>query len=118
MPNSGVFGAEIDLIYVDLDNIQGAYVSEPGETPFIALNTSLKDRQDPTAQLVYQALLAYHHSLPDCYRLFPIRQFYENLPTAAPAAPQVVEQEIIVFARAPRRWGYAAYYPDDFRLIG
>jgi hypothetical protein len=110
MPYSGVFGAEIDLVYVDLDNIQGAYVSEPGEEPFIAINSLLKDKNEPTAQIVYQALLAFHRALPDVYRLFPIRQFYENLPE--------VEPEIVIFARPARRWGYAAYYPDDYKMIG
>lgn len=116
MPESGVFGAELDLIYVDLDNIQGAYVSEPGEDPFIAINISLKDKQDPTANIIYQALLTFHRALPDVYRLFPIRKFYEDLPQHLPLP--ILEPEIIFIGRAFRRWKYPVYLPANFRLIG
>lgn len=108
------FGEDLAPYYVDLDNSLGAYVADPGHSPMIILDTSLKDKQESAPQLVYQALLDFHRKLPEVYRLFPLIQYFEDLQPE----PVAVEPEIIIFARPARRWGYAAYFPDEFRLIG
>jgi hypothetical protein len=112
MPIFGTFNFDMEPIYVDLGNSLGAYRIQPGKPPYIVLHNKLKDNQDPTSQLVYQTLLDFHHSLPPAYFLFPLTQFYEDL------VPAEVEPEVIIFARAGRRWGYPAPYPERFRLIG
>jgi hypothetical protein len=112
MPFKGVFEVDLTPIYVNLGNTLGAYVVEPGETPFIVLHESLKDKQDPTAQIVYQALVAFHKSLPEVYRLFPLTQYFEDLPEV------ITEPDIIIIGRASRRWSYPVYLPQTFKLIG
>lgn len=115
------FDPELDPIFVDLGNTLGVYRIEQGESPFIALNLTLKDN-DILAYIVYKALVAFHQTLPAAYRLFPLVQFYEDLPLtlAEPNSRFLVESqpEIIIIGRARRSWRVAELEPLRFRIVG
>jgi hypothetical protein len=110
MPFSGVFNVDLAPVYLDLDNSLGVYVVDPGEVPFIALDLSLKDKDDQATNQVYRALVDFHNSLPDVYRLFPLTVCYEDLPHTTP------EDRMVMLPS--KRCFHCGVYTTRIRLVG
>jgi hypothetical protein len=97
---------EIRVIYLNLNNNFGFYRVRPGKEPYICLDTKLLDGSEGVHLTVYRMLLDYHKAIPanSPYRLFPITRYFEELiPLSQKGFTEIMEPEIIIFARAIRR---------------
>lgn len=118
MAISGIFSVDLSPVYVELGNTLGAYVVEPGEDPMIVLNSSLKDKDNLIANLVYNALVRFHNSLLDVYRLFPIIQYFEDLPEARHEAQIVMIRKYHRVQRCNTCGGRVDGHYERTRIIG
>jgi hypothetical protein len=125
MSLSGAFYWDFPPIFVELGRSLGVYVVEQGIEPYIVISKKIEG-YPAVAEGVYKTLYNFHVGLPDIYKLFPLKVFYEDLvPQEAIPLPEpevaAVEAELplnILPFRPARRWQYNIFYPHDYRTIG